>query len=220
MAKKTYYDILDVHIAATANEIKDSYRLHASAWHPDKHVGSNKKRAEDRMTLLNEAYSILRDPKKRADYDRTLNQQDTKETRANSAHSTSAHSTKDVTPDVREAAQHENVEWQAKKSSETAEDIRRRNVEYKNQKTREYIDITRQNPEEYKRAEREEIERRVRAGRPKYDQFDVAERQRIVERIEVLLREKMERDKEESGYQRHSLAETVMSRFKRIVGKS
>lgn len=69
---KTYYEILDLPMSATAEEIKDSYRLHAAAWHPDKHVGANKGRAEAKMSELNEAYRVLSNPQSRADYDNSL----------------------------------------------------------------------------------------------------------------------------------------------------
>jgi hypothetical protein len=69
---KTYYEILDLPTSATEEEIKDSYRFHAAAWHPDKHVGANKVRAEAKMSDLNQAYRVLSNSQSRADYDRSL----------------------------------------------------------------------------------------------------------------------------------------------------
>ena len=72
MRKVSYYEILDLEITATAEEIKQAYRFYSAALHPDKHSGSNKQRAEEKMKALNEAYQVLSNPQKRAEYDRKL----------------------------------------------------------------------------------------------------------------------------------------------------
>ena len=59
-----YYEILGVARNATKDEIKKAYRKLAHKHHPDKTKGDDKKFKE-----LNEAYEVLYDDKKRADYD-------------------------------------------------------------------------------------------------------------------------------------------------------
>ena len=63
-----YYAILDVPRAASDEEIKKSYRKLAMKYHPDRNNGS--KEAEERFKEITEAYDVLRDPQKRAAYDR------------------------------------------------------------------------------------------------------------------------------------------------------
>ncbi|MEP6834177.1 MAG: molecular chaperone DnaJ [Gemmatimonas sp.] len=63
-----FYAVLNVSREATDDEIKQSYRRLAMQWHPDKNGGS--KEAEDKFKTISEAYDVLRDPQKRAAYDR------------------------------------------------------------------------------------------------------------------------------------------------------
>lgn len=63
-----YYSILDVPRAASDDDIKKAYRKLAMKWHPDRNNGS--KEAEERFKEVTEAYDVLRDPNKRAVYDR------------------------------------------------------------------------------------------------------------------------------------------------------
>ena len=63
-----YYEILGVARDASDDDIKKSYRRLAMQWHPDKNAGSQE--AEDRFKAITEAYDVLRDPQKRAAYDR------------------------------------------------------------------------------------------------------------------------------------------------------
>ena len=63
-----YYAILEVPKAASDEEIKKSYRKLAMTNHPDRNNGS--KEAEERFKEITEAYDVLRDPQKRAAYDR------------------------------------------------------------------------------------------------------------------------------------------------------
>src|SRR5690554_5987940 len=65
---KSYYDILGVSKNATENEIKSAYRKLAKKYHPDLNPGD--KQAAEKFKEVNEAYEILSDPQKRANYDR------------------------------------------------------------------------------------------------------------------------------------------------------
>lgn len=61
---RDYYDILGVSKTASADEIKRAFRKHAVKLHPDKEGGDELKFKE-----LNEAYSVLSNPKTRQQYD-------------------------------------------------------------------------------------------------------------------------------------------------------
>jgi molecular chaperone DnaJ len=63
-----YYQLLGVSRAADADEIKKAYRQLALQYHPDRNQGS--KEAEERFKEVTQAYEVLRDPEKRALYDR------------------------------------------------------------------------------------------------------------------------------------------------------
>jgi molecular chaperone DnaJ len=63
-----YFQVLEVARTATEDEIKTAYRRLAMKWHPDKNNGS--KEAEEKFKQLTEAYDVLRDPDKRAAYER------------------------------------------------------------------------------------------------------------------------------------------------------
>ena len=66
MQFKDYYKILGVDKAATAEDIKKSYRKLARKYHPDV---SKEADAAARMAELNEAHEVLSDPEKRSAYD-------------------------------------------------------------------------------------------------------------------------------------------------------
>ncbi len=68
MAKRDYYEILGVGKGAAADEIKKAYRKVAMQYHPDRNPGD--KAAEERFKEAAEAYEILSDADKRAQYDR------------------------------------------------------------------------------------------------------------------------------------------------------
>jgi molecular chaperone DnaJ len=63
-----YYAVLEVARGASDDEIKGAYRKLAMRYHPDRNNGS--KDAEEKFKEITEAYDVLRDPNKRAAYDR------------------------------------------------------------------------------------------------------------------------------------------------------
>jgi molecular chaperone DnaJ len=63
-----FYGILGVARDATEEDIKQAYRRLATKWHPDRNEGS--KESEERFKEITEAYDVLRDPEKRAAYNR------------------------------------------------------------------------------------------------------------------------------------------------------
>ena len=69
MAKSDYYDVLGVAKDAGEAEIKKAYRQKAKELHPDRNP-DNRKKAEEEFKRIAEAYEVLSDPQKRAQYDR------------------------------------------------------------------------------------------------------------------------------------------------------
>jgi curved DNA-binding protein len=68
MEVKDYYKTLGVARGADEKEIKKAFRKLAQQYHPDKNPGD--KTAEARFKDINEAYTVLSDPDKRAKYDK------------------------------------------------------------------------------------------------------------------------------------------------------
>jgi len=67
-----YYQLLEIGRHATQDEIKTSYRKMAIKHHPDKNPGDEK--AAQKFKRCTEAFEVLSDAKKKANYDLTLGQ--------------------------------------------------------------------------------------------------------------------------------------------------
>ena len=68
MAKKDYYESLKLNHDATEEDIKKSYRNLAKQYHPD--LNPEDPKAEAKFKEINEAYEILSNPERKAQYDR------------------------------------------------------------------------------------------------------------------------------------------------------
>jgi molecular chaperone DnaJ len=66
LSKRDYYDVLNVQKNATKDEIKNQYRKLALQYHPDRNKAPD---AEERFKEISEAYAVLSDEQKRAQYD-------------------------------------------------------------------------------------------------------------------------------------------------------
>ena len=65
---KDYYDVLSVSQSASQDEIKKAYRKLAIKYHPDRNQGDKSK--EEKFKAASEAYGVLGNTEKRAQYDR------------------------------------------------------------------------------------------------------------------------------------------------------
>ncbi len=63
-----YWSLLGVSPECDSNELKSAFRREARKWHPD--LNKNDSNAEERFKLINEAYAILSDPKKRREWEK------------------------------------------------------------------------------------------------------------------------------------------------------
>ena len=70
----TYYDVLGVHAAATASDVEQAYHDLARQWHPDRFysrdTGERAQAIEENFVAATRAFRTLRDPIKRAGYNR------------------------------------------------------------------------------------------------------------------------------------------------------
>jgi len=68
MAKRDFYEVLGVQKGVDEKALKTAYRNQAKKFHPDANPGD--KMAEAKFKEINEAYDVLKDPQKKAAYDR------------------------------------------------------------------------------------------------------------------------------------------------------
>ena len=66
MSKRDYYEVLGVSKGASQDEIKKAYRKLSKQYHPDLNKEAN---AEEKFKEISEAYEVLSDEQKRAQYD-------------------------------------------------------------------------------------------------------------------------------------------------------
>ena len=71
MTALTYYDLLQVEMDANDEDIRTAYRVQAKRHHPDTNP-MDRNLASARFRLIQDAYDNLRDPVRRAAYDRDL----------------------------------------------------------------------------------------------------------------------------------------------------
>lgn len=69
MAKKTHYQVLEIHQTATQAEIKQAYRRLAKKFHPD---SQSEAASHEQISRLNTAYEVIGDPTRRQVYDQQL----------------------------------------------------------------------------------------------------------------------------------------------------
>ena len=110
-----YYKLLEIPSDATQEQIKEQYRFLLHAWHPDKFRKPEQKlRAQERTKALNEAYEILGDPNKRAQYDAIRSQEQPRQ----------SHSTEKEEASKADPQRHEEKRARYERKRETEAEIR------------------------------------------------------------------------------------------------
>ena len=66
-AEPNYWSLLGLEPGSDADELKRAFRREARRWHPD--LNGNDREAEERFKLVNEAYAVLSDPKRRRQWE-------------------------------------------------------------------------------------------------------------------------------------------------------
>jgi curved DNA-binding protein CbpA len=80
-ADKTYYELLEVPIDASATDIKKAYRRLSLLHHPDYPDRGNEKEAQMIFRDISEAYEVLSEDNSRASYNRSLKRPQSRSTR-------------------------------------------------------------------------------------------------------------------------------------------
>lgn len=80
-----YYKILNINSDASLDDIKKAYRILAKKYHPDNYNGSEQE-ASEHMSIINEAYNILTNEKKKALYDMECSEKETAKTDTGNAY--------------------------------------------------------------------------------------------------------------------------------------
>ena len=78
---KNYYEILEVDKNASSEVIEKAYKTLAKKYHPDLQQGAQKVEAAEKMKIINQAYDVLSDNAKRAQYNQKLEEQKAEEDR-------------------------------------------------------------------------------------------------------------------------------------------
>ena len=68
IADPDYWSLLGLAPDSDQDQLKRAFRREARRWHPD--LNGNDPVAEERFKLVNEAYAVLSDPRRRADWER------------------------------------------------------------------------------------------------------------------------------------------------------
>ncbi|MDD3434778.1 MAG: DnaJ domain-containing protein [Candidatus Pacebacteria bacterium] len=95
---ENYYSILEIPFSATAQDIKDAYAVQTQIYHPDKYTDCSekvRKKVQKRMEKINRAWEILKDPQKRADYNKEYKSR----LKSKSSRTTSQNNTSSTPPD-------------------------------------------------------------------------------------------------------------------------
>ena len=147
---KDYYHILQVHEQAEQEVIEAAYKRLARKYHPDKDSSSG---ATAKMQELNEAYQVLKDPNKRADYDRGRRKSDTSQGKHQSQNN--EQKSKNQERQSEEQAERERVEKRRREQDAKKEQDRKQEEKRKRDQERQ------ENEEKVQKALREKNRRRL-----------------------------------------------------------
>jgi curved DNA-binding protein CbpA len=150
---KDYYHILQVHELAEPEVIEAAFKRLARKYHPDKDSSLG---ATAKMQELNEAYQVLRDPNKRADYDKGRRKSDSSQgkqyDRANE------HKSKQQERQTQEQAERERVEKRRREQEAKKEQERKQEEKQKQDRERQ------ESEKKDRKARLEKIRRRLLIG--------------------------------------------------------